>query len=293
MKKAVQNVQTELRELGEVAIDSGNLVLIDPAYLREVNGTKLYSDIVQDHMSGSTFDNNVNSDVNGIVNGAKILGCTWLKRHLGVLLPNFGGDGVYPVIGKFEDKQLVGVYIDFEDNRWEAFKTERISEEEFIDREDAKRLYTKQSPYLKITPVSGGLLFVGLSVRGQMIAAHKGATDQQVKQYQDAISMAETDVAAAEAFGRIHPSFTPEELRKRCEALPKPRPTVFYNNGNLALALSNILDGTGPIEVRPFVRDEATSQQDFTETLRVNKALVNMLGDEVDKIIARYQTEAA
>jgi len=117
--------KTQWVELGEVAVDSGQLVLTDPAYLQGLDAELFYDQLTDggDHVEDST-------NGGGILNGAKISN-TWGKRYLGLTLPNFGGDGVFPVYGAFENGELVGAYIALSENRWEQFKGERITEEQF------------------------------------------------------------------------------------------------------------------------------------------------------------------
>jgi hypothetical protein len=112
-------------ELGEVAIDSGQLVLTDPAYLQGVDGKQFYEQLLSfgDHVEFP-------GEGGGVLNGAR-LSNTWGKRYLGLMLPNFGGDGVFPVYGVFEEGELRGAYIALSENRWEGFKDDRITEEEF------------------------------------------------------------------------------------------------------------------------------------------------------------------
>jgi|ERR1700674_3503262 len=112
-------------ELGEVAVDSGQLVLTDPAYLQGLNGRQFYKQLLE---GGNHVEDSTNGG--GVLNGAK-LSNTWGKRYLGLKLPNFGGDGVFPVYGRFDHDELVGAFIDLSANRWEGFKSERITEVEF------------------------------------------------------------------------------------------------------------------------------------------------------------------
>src|SRR5467141_2774365 len=66
-------------ELGEVAIDSGQLVLTDPAYLQGVDGKQFYEQLLSggDH---AEFP----GEGGGILNGAR-LSNTWGKRFLGLM----------------------------------------------------------------------------------------------------------------------------------------------------------------------------------------------------------------
>jgi len=110
-------------ELGEVAVDSGQLMLCDPAYIQQLNGVEFYKQLLEG-------GEHVDEDNGGILNGAKITN-TWGKRHLGVRLPNFGGDSVFPVRGVYSKEDgLVGIVINFCENRWERYHGERITQEE-------------------------------------------------------------------------------------------------------------------------------------------------------------------
>ena len=112
-------------ELGEVAVDSGQLIVTDPAYLGGVDGEQFYEQLIS---GGDHVEHEMGGG--GILNGAKISN-TWRKKYLGLTLPNFGGDGVFPVYGAFKDGELCGAYIALSENRWEGFKSEPVTEEEF------------------------------------------------------------------------------------------------------------------------------------------------------------------
>ena len=89
-------VKTERRVIGIIEVDSGTVLVGDPAYALP------YAD------RGKA----------GIDYSAVLTDVTSHGRQLGgepvVLLANFGGDGPYPVIGEFEDGEFMRAIIEFE-----------------------------------------------------------------------------------------------------------------------------------------------------------------------------------
>lgn len=82
--------------LGLVDVDSGTIVISDPAYClpnrdRDKPGLD-YEAVIQ-------ADTTVTS--------------TYLGNGLVLLISNFGGDGTFPVYGEFEDGELIRVTVEF------------------------------------------------------------------------------------------------------------------------------------------------------------------------------------
>ena len=81
--------------IGNVGVDSGQLVISDPAYIRDLP----MSDVVNASLSGG-----------GLVSEfAHIPGA-----GLAVASPTAYGDGIYPVFQVVENGELVGLFIDFQ-----------------------------------------------------------------------------------------------------------------------------------------------------------------------------------
>ena len=89
--------RVERRLLGIVEVDSGTLLVGDPAYALP---SKKHS------KPGIDYEAVVQSP--GDQHGAQLAG-----RPV-VLLANFGGDGAYPVFGEFEDGELLRAVVEFE-----------------------------------------------------------------------------------------------------------------------------------------------------------------------------------
>jgi hypothetical protein len=82
--------------LGVVSVDSGTLIISDPAYcLPHIERDK----------PGVDYEAVVAADTS--------LASSYLGDGLVLLLSNFGGDGTFPVFGEFEEGQLMRVTIEF------------------------------------------------------------------------------------------------------------------------------------------------------------------------------------
>lgn len=75
-------------------------------------------------------------------------------------------------------------------------------------------------PQVHVYRLEDSEVAVGLRIRGQIIAIHRHATEEQATQYIEAIKAGTSDNEAAEAFAKLHPVFTVEELQRRVAALP-------------------------------------------------------------------------
>ena len=84
--------------LGAVEVDSGMLVVGDPIHL-----------LPHAAKARPGLDAQVTIDADALVPAMPI------ARDLALLLQRFGGDGRYPVYGRFDGPQLVSVRIDFEE----------------------------------------------------------------------------------------------------------------------------------------------------------------------------------
>lgn len=87
----------ERRLLGIVEVDSGTLLVGDPAYALPSK---------EDGKPGIDYEAVIQSP--GDQHGAQLRG-----RPV-VLIANFGGDGAYPVFGEFEDGELLRAIVEFE-----------------------------------------------------------------------------------------------------------------------------------------------------------------------------------
>jgi hypothetical protein len=85
----------ERRLLGFVEVDSGTLLIGDPTYVlpRASEGR-----------SGVDYQAVIDAPM---VDGARLAG------QPALLLSNFGGDGSYPVIGEYEDGELMRAIVEF------------------------------------------------------------------------------------------------------------------------------------------------------------------------------------
>lgn len=90
-------VKVERRMIGIVEVDSGTVIISDPAYALPRS---------QDSRPGMDY-----SVVLRDLTGAH---ATQLDGQGVVLLSNFGGDGPYPVFGEFEDGEFMRAIIEFE-----------------------------------------------------------------------------------------------------------------------------------------------------------------------------------
>lgn len=86
------------RDLGSVEVDSGTLVLGDPVYLLPHSG------------SGRP-----GLDAQPLLSARERHPALPIAGHLALLLAEFGGDGRFPVRGRFVGRELVSVRIDFEE----------------------------------------------------------------------------------------------------------------------------------------------------------------------------------
>lgn len=91
----METVKVERRVIGIIEVDSGTVVVGDPAYALPS---------VQDAKPGIDYSP-VIADVES--HGRQ------LADQPVVLLSNFGGDGAYPVIGEFEDDEFMRAIIEF------------------------------------------------------------------------------------------------------------------------------------------------------------------------------------
>ena len=140
------------RELGEVAVDTGRMVVCDPHYLRGVDPERFCNQLLKggDHVEHLL-------DGGGILNGAKIEN-TWGKKYLGLTLPHFGGDGVFPVYGTFNsDGTLAALFIAFNENRYGRFQSGRISKEESEALMHGKSEENKAQIQTPVRPVNTGV----------------------------------------------------------------------------------------------------------------------------------------
>ncbi len=85
------------RYLGSVEVDSGCLLIGDPAYLLPRAST-----------GRPGMDHQVVVDADWRAPATAVAG------DLGLLLQRFGGDGRFPVLGCFDGEELISVRIDFE-----------------------------------------------------------------------------------------------------------------------------------------------------------------------------------
>jgi hypothetical protein len=83
------------RLLGHVEVDSGTLLVGDPAYVLPR----------KDHGAGIGWDE-VLAAQGSVVR---------LAQGTVVLLQEFGGDGTFPVVGEYEDGELLRVVVEFVD----------------------------------------------------------------------------------------------------------------------------------------------------------------------------------
>jgi hypothetical protein len=89
---------SERRFLGVVEVDSGTLIVGDPAYLlaRRSSGTE-----------GVDYEEVLRSDVTAVA--------TRLAGRPVLLISGFGGDGAFPVFGEFDEGGLSRVTVEFVD----------------------------------------------------------------------------------------------------------------------------------------------------------------------------------
>jgi hypothetical protein len=86
--------EPELKFLGMVQVDSGTLLIGDPAYVLPR---------AKDGKPGVDYEEVVAADDSEHA--------TYLAGTPVLLLQRFGGDGSFPVYGEFEDGELIGVRI--------------------------------------------------------------------------------------------------------------------------------------------------------------------------------------
>lgn len=89
-------VKTERRVIGIIEVDSGTVVVGDPAYAlpsKEHGKPGIDYSLIPDLTGAPAYQ----------LGGEPV-----------VLLSNFGGDGAYPVIGEFEDGEFMRAIIEFE-----------------------------------------------------------------------------------------------------------------------------------------------------------------------------------
>ena len=90
-------VKTERRMIGIVEVDSGTVIISDPAYVLP-----------------RAEDNRPGTDYSAVLRDLTAAHATQLGGQGVVLLSNFGGDGPYPVYGEFEDGEFMRAIIEFE-----------------------------------------------------------------------------------------------------------------------------------------------------------------------------------
>ncbi len=88
--------EIERRIIGVIEVDSGTVVVGDPAYTLP-----------------SVEDGKAGIDYSAVLADVESHGRQLAEQPV-VLLANFGGDGAYPVIGEFEDGEFMRAIIEFE-----------------------------------------------------------------------------------------------------------------------------------------------------------------------------------
>ena len=86
----------ERQFLGEVEVDSGTLVISDPAYCLPHR---------ERDKPGVDYQAVIDADVS--------VTSSYLGNGLVLLISNFGGDGTFPVFGEFADGELMRVTVEF------------------------------------------------------------------------------------------------------------------------------------------------------------------------------------
>lgn len=86
------------RHVGWVEVDSGCLVIGDPGYLLPWK---------EQGKPGVDYQVAIDADAR--------ISVTPIARDLALLLQRFGGDGRFPVFGRFDGEELTGIQIDFVD----------------------------------------------------------------------------------------------------------------------------------------------------------------------------------
>ena len=89
-------IKVERRVVGIIEVDSGTVVVGDPAYTLP-----------------SAADGKSGIDYEAVLTDDDSHGRQLADQPV-VLLANFGGDGAYPVIGEFEDGEFMRAIIEFE-----------------------------------------------------------------------------------------------------------------------------------------------------------------------------------
>ena len=92
-KPEVRKIKTEVLQIGEVGVDSGQLFIGDPCYLKEVSMDDLYTECSKVTLSKQR---------GGVISLTD-----------GVAVSTGFGDGVYPVFAEICNGRVVKVWIEF------------------------------------------------------------------------------------------------------------------------------------------------------------------------------------
>tara|TARA_R110002020_G_scaffold139187_2_gene309925 strand:+ start:171 stop:536 length:366 start_codon:yes stop_codon:yes gene_type:complete len=107
----------ETKTVGEIGVDSGQVLLIDPCYIRHAkrgNSEMNYDFEKEIFLNDPTLENEKNFYTN--VSERTTVGNGYGNTQSGFATRTTHGDGTYKVKGIFRDDELEGIFISFTDN---------------------------------------------------------------------------------------------------------------------------------------------------------------------------------
>ena len=107
----------ETKTVGEVGVDSGQVLLIDPCYIRHANqgNSEMNYDFEKKiFLNDPTLENEKNFYTN--VSERTLVGNGYGNTQSGFATRTTHGDGTYEVKGIFRDDEIQGIFISFTDN---------------------------------------------------------------------------------------------------------------------------------------------------------------------------------
>tara|TARA_R110000751_G_scaffold156017_2_gene261497 strand:+ start:528 stop:899 length:372 start_codon:yes stop_codon:yes gene_type:complete len=107
----------EIKTVGEIGVDSGQVLLIDPCYIKHANqgNSKMNYDFEKEtFLNDPTLGNEKNFYTS--VSERTLVGNGYGNTESGFATRTTHGDGTYKVKGIFRDDELQGIFISFTDN---------------------------------------------------------------------------------------------------------------------------------------------------------------------------------